>query len=266
MGTIDKVYNDEKAFELFLKTFNIKVNHQQDKVSLLKDILRAFSKIPYENITKHDFYRKFISPYDVMKNFVLCGAGGTCFPLVYFLKRILDFFGFNSFISLADRTYAPSSHCVVFVQIKNEIFLTDVGFSVFVPVKIEYPKTLVSLNQGNLEFVLQGDRLDVLSIFGNCHKKFRYSTSLKPCSYDDFFSAWEKTYEFEMMNHLIIVKEKSGELVYIRDNFVHFIKNGISRNLKMSLDDVRKIVVSLGIEEKIFDKAVSNLGLKDKEI
>jgi hypothetical protein len=34
----------------------------------------------------------------------------------------------------------------------------------------------------------------------------------------------------------------------------------------MSLDDVRKIVVSLGIEEKIFDKAVSNLGLKDKEI
>ncbi len=265
MWVMYRLYNDEKAFELFVKNFNIKIN-QQDKVSLLKDILKAFSKIPYENITKHEYYKKFIYPYDIMKNFVLYGAGGTCFPLVYFLKRILDFFGFDCFISLADRTYAPSSHCVVFVRVKDEIFLTDVGFSVFVPVKIEYPKTLISLNQGKLEFILEGDRLDVFSVFDNGHRKFRYSASLNPCSYDDFFSAWEKTYEFEMMNHIIIVKEKSDELIYVRDNFVHFIKNGISKNLKMSFDDVRKIVVSLGIEEKIFDKAVSNLGLNGKEV
>ena len=265
MNTIGKVFKDEKAFELFLKTFNIKVN-QQEKVSLLKDILKAFSRIPYENITKHDFYKKFIFPYDIMRNFVLYGAGGTCFPLVYFLKRILDFFGFSSFITLADRTYAPSSHCVVFVQIKDEIFLTDVGFSVFTPIKIEHPKTLVNLPQGKLEFVIDGNRIEAFSVFDNGHRKFRYSTFLKPCSFDEFFSAWEKTYEFEMMNHLIIVKERSDELVYIRDNFVHFIKNGVSKNLKMSRDDVRKIVISLGIEEKIFDKAVSNLGLKDKEI
>jgi arylamine N-acetyltransferase len=260
--------NEDKGIELFFSHF-IKEWSKDREQQLLKKVFLAFSNIPYENLTKHNYIKeKFASPFDIMRGYLEFGTGGTCFPLTYFLKRVLDFLGFNSYIVLADRTYAPSSHCVVITQIRDKLYLGDIGFSIFFPVDISQSKIRVKTVQGELEFLWSNDgkRIDVFTIFENGHRKFRYSVKLEKISFDDFLSAWEKTFEFEMMNHIVVVKLLKDKLIYLRDNFVHIIKDGVSKNIKLdSIFELENFVEKIGIKKEVFKKVCAKLGYGSSE-
>ncbi len=252
-------------------------------LKILKTIVSSFSNLPYENLTKR-FYA-FQSPFDVAEVFINHGGGGTCFPLVYLLKRILDIAGFSSSVMLADRTYAPRSHCFLFLGLDekrgesnlfdggdgkhgdgHKFYLIDIGFSVFFPVEIVPGKSMfVRVPQGELVFdASEEGKIDVWSLFPNGHRKFRYSAKLSPVSPDDFMDAWGETYNFEMMNHAIVVKLVRDTLIYIKDNFVHFVKDGVSKNVKMDFNDILKILGEMGIDQELFLRAVSEIGLSSK--
>ncbi|GBD02822.1 hypothetical protein HRbin19_00092 [bacterium HR19] len=254
--------DEEKGIELFFSHF-VKEWNKDGELELLKKVFNAFSHIPYENLTKHNYIKeRFASPFDVMRGYLEFGTGGTCFPLTYFLKRVLDSLGFNSWIALADRTYAPSSHCVVITQFGDKLYLGDIGFSIFFPVDVSQSKVRVKTVQGELEFLWSDDgkRIDAFTVFENGHRKFRYSVKLEKTSFDDFLSAWEKTFEFEMMNHLIVVKLFKDKLIYIRDNFVHLIKDGVSKSIKLdSIFELENFVEKIGIKKEVLRKVVANL-------
>lgn len=242
--------DDDKAVREFSKILSFDLN-EQNKEKLMKDILFKMSGIPYENITKH-IRKKLISPSDILFDFKNYGTGSTCFPLVYLLKRIFDFAGIRSYVLLADRTYAPNSHTLLLVEMGKRFYIADIGFLVFVPVDITSGKTEVDLPQGRLSFSVSGNYLETYTVFPNGHRKFRYKAHLKPVSKEDFISAWEETYEFEMMNHVVVSKLLKDKIIYIRDNFVHFIKGGVSKNFKMEKEEVLKIIREIGIDENIF--------------
>lgn len=221
------------------------------QLKALENILKKISAIPYENITKH-INRKLISPYDIIYGFEKWGTGATCFPLVYLLKRILDFCHIESRIILADRTYAQRSHTLVLVQIKDKTYIADIGFLVFSPIEVSEKSVIASLPQGDILFSLSGNTLEAYTVFRNGHKKFRYKAYIDKVDKDDFISAWEESYNLEMMNHVIVSKLVGKNIIYIRDNFVHFIEDGVSKNLKMQKEEVLKVVESIGIDKKLF--------------
>ncbi len=258
-------YKDERGAELLAKSLgippvvSISQNDERCVLDYLSLILRRFSEIPYENATKHEFFgSKFMTPFDLALGFIRDGTGGTCFPLVWALKKILDYAGFDSFIALADRTYAPRSHCLLFVRVKEKFFIADVGFSVFKPVEVpvEDRSSVVEVPQGWLEFSWKDNRIEVNSLFPNGHSKFRYEVIPEPASESEFFGAWEETFKFEMMNHVVLVKLVKGKLVYIKDTFVHFIKDGVSRNMKFDPDEVVELAGELGVKKAVFEKAL----------
>ncbi len=248
----------EEAIKVFFEKFGI--NLQEDKLSLISKILRSLSYIPYENLTKCEFAKKIIvSPEELISNFFRFGAGGTCFPIVFLLKNILDTIGVSSSFILADRTYAQASHTFIVAEISNQTYILDPGFFVFTPVKIESGRKILSLPQGKLEFCFSGNTVSVSTIFDNGHRKFRYSAKLSKASIDDFISAWEKTYQMEMMNHIIVAKLVNNALIYIKDNHIHVIKDGISKNRKTPWEEIEQKLSEMGIDPKLYNKAIKNL-------
>lgn len=234
-------------------------NNQEYREEGLKKILRKISIIPYENLTKHINKKKLISPSDILFGLKNLGTGATCFPLVYLLKRILDFCSIDSKILLADRTYAPKSHTLILAQIGDKSFIVDIGFLIFTPIDISDGSIQVKLPQGEISFIINSKNIETYTIFPNGHKKFRYKAHIEKASDSEFVSAWEKTYFFEMMNHIVVSKVLEDKIIYIRDNFVHFIQNGVSKNLKMEKSDVLKIIEKIGINKNIFSSLWDSL-------
>lgn len=242
-----------------LKDILISRDEPEFRTKALANILKKFSSLPYENITKHIAQQKLIPPSDVLRGYKTWGTGATCFPLVYLLKRMLDVAKINSQVFLADRTYAPASHTFVIAEIDGRFYIVDVGFLIYIPVDITSGSTTVELPQGKILFDVSGDKIEVYTVFPNGHRKFRYKAKLSPVGRDEFADAWNKTYEFEMMNHVVVSKSLGDKIVYIRNNFVHFVKDGVSKNIKMEKQEVLEIVAKLGIERNIFSRVWDDL-------
>lgn len=243
----------EISYELGITQDIKKSRIDQDyREKCIKNILPKFSILPYENMTKHINEKRLISPADILYGFKNWGTGATCFPLVYLLKRVLDFCCIESEILLADRTYAPKSHTIILAKVGERSFILDIGFLIFTPIDISEGSTLVNLPQGKISFSVEGKNIEVYTVFENGHRKFRYKAPIEKINDIDFISAWEKTYFFEMMNHIVVSKSIGDKIIYIRDNFVHFIKNGVSKNIKMEKEDILETIGKIGINKNIF--------------
>ncbi len=244
---------EELSYELGITQDIRKSRIDEDyKEECIKNILSKFSILPYENITKHINENRLISPADILYGFKNWGTGATCFPLVYLLKRVLDFCCIESEILLADRTYAPKSHTIILANLGQKSFILDIGFLIFTPINISEGSTLVNLPQGKLLFSVEGRDIEVNTVFENGHRKFRYRATIEKISDIDFISAWEKTYFFEMMNNIVVSKLIGDKIIYIRNNFVHFIKNGVSKNIRMEKENILEMIGKMGINKNIF--------------
>ena len=217
-------------------------------------ILYIFSKIPYENLTKlkeadeKDFEKKLRTPYYLIKDFFEKGTGGTCFSLVYFLKNLLEYMGFKTEFLLCDRSYGENTHTVILTEIDNEKFLCDVGYLIYKPIPIQ--KEVFEFETNAYDFLLEnkGKDIYVYTKSDRGFKKFRYKIKMNKVSEDGFISAWEKSFEFEMMNHFIITKDVGDGIIYIKDENFHKIKRGKSYYKKLEKEEFYKVLEILNIK------------------
>ena len=91
-------------------------------------------------------------------------------------------------------------------------------------------------------------------------KKFRYRLKNEKINRDIFLEAWRKSFEFEMMNYLVITKASKGEHIYIRDNYVQY-RTGSGRIKKnIAGKEMLGITSGLGISGEVIGKALKILG------
>lgn len=238
-------------FEKFIDFFDLKNN---DKLILLSKILMVFSKIPYENLTKlkeaenKDFEKRLRTPYYLIKDFFENGAGGTCFSLVYFLKNLLEYTGFKTEFLLCDRSYGENTHTLILTEIDNKKFLCDVGYLIYKPIPLE--KEIFEFKTKAYNFLLEnkGKEIYVYTKNEKGFKKFRYKIKMEKVNEDDFISAWEKSFDFEMMNHKIVIKEVEDGIVYIKDEHFHKISGGKSHYKKLEREEFLNILRELNIK------------------
>ncbi len=260
--------NDLRGAGLLLEHFNIK--RQSPDISLLEKLLDRFSSIPYENATKiikaggnMSAYNSFRFPLELAGDYRKFGSGGTCFSLVYLFKSLMDECGFTSKLVLADRNYGSDTHTAVLVNMGDELFLADPGYLIFTPIKLSAEKPVLhttGLYDIYIEPFSGGKFFDVYSLFPDGNRKFRYRIKNEFVHRDLYLEAWKKSFEFEMMNSLVITKVSQREHFYIRNNF--FQHNSLKGKIKKNITTEELICFTsgAGISAEVIRKALTILG------
>nr|MBP7885753.1 hypothetical protein [Candidatus Neomarinimicrobiota bacterium] len=97
-----EILNTERhrdGVKYFCKLFRIESS--LPSINHVTSILRKFSLLPYENISKILSLNQnwdenhFRWPQEIICDYEKYKLGGTCFSLTFFLKAILDYFGYQ---------------------------------------------------------------------------------------------------------------------------------------------------------------------------
>ena len=238
-------------------------------IVLLDSMLGAFSALPYENITKIIKRSKgrlddsFRTPDEVVRDHLSLGMGGTCFSLVYLFKALLDYVGFDSSLALADRVYGDNTHCAIMVRFDNRLFLADPGYLIFRPIALE-PGVTSRFKTGpytvEIVPVEEGKYFDLFTVYPNGFRKLRYRLRNSDVDRATFFDCWKRSFEFEMMNYLVVNQHTLQGHLYLRDRHFHAIREGSHEQREMTRADIVALLGAMGMAPQKVEEALAVLG------
>lgn len=237
----------------------------QDRQTLIEGIARAFSAIPYENLTKIIKSNSFISPQSCMRypdellgDYLKWGTGGTCFSLTAALIAVLNAFNIESHPVLADRHYGVDTHCGLIVTGNDGLFLLDPGYLMCFPIKLPSLEP-VCVNNGfnTIELIpLEGGQKVELytSVKGN--RRLRLTYRIKPIDAVEFERAWEQSFSWEMMTYPVITRTSAGNHQYLQGKKLSIRSENRTERREISPEDQMQFIVdSMGIDKEIVRKA-----------
>lgn len=177
----------------------------------LRSILAAFSRIPWENLTKFLVKsmdlppsQRLRSPETVIGQHIEEGAGGTCFSLTEALAAVLHRAGYVCGPVMADMSHGKNIHCGLLVMIRDlGPFLADPGYLIPEPVPlVEGRETGMSLPGQELVWRPCGrGTFDLFTEEGN-GSVWRYRIRTAPVDRSLFLSHWQDSFDATGMNSL----------------------------------------------------------------
>ena len=218
--------SDDALLTLFLSHFGLP-RHLPPR-QLLRRIALAFSKLPYENLTKiikkshlGSFEQSRRWPNEVIGDHMRAGSGGTCFSLTATLLYLLRSLGWQAQPLLADRHYGENTHCAVVVWLQDEPHLLDPGYLIVTPVPFKDSTTPSHIQTGFNELRLsaasaQGRRRLYTVQKGDLSHRLTFKT--EPADADEFLKAWDSSFDWEMMQYPLLTRIRGQEQVYLRGN------------------------------------------------
>jgi len=163
------------GIEYFCTLF--KIHNSEPSIQHVSKILRSFSLLPYENLSKIlNLNRKwddspFRWPHDIICDYEKFRLGGTCFSLTFFLKAILDYFGYRTIILMADMKSGRNTHCTPLLDFNNREYLLDPGYLLHYPLPFDAPLVI-----GKVQLIYDSfAKRYTLFTIENGKQKWRYS-------------------------------------------------------------------------------------------
>lgn len=206
--------------------FTASLPHEQ----LLPTLLRAFSRIPYENISKiirsrensHGAPKE--SPEELIAGFISDGTGGTCFPLTMTLVRLVRSLGYEAHPILADRRYGADTHCaVIFRDRSSPWLLLDPGYLIGTPCVLPSSGELTHSLPLAPIVLAATPTPDTVSLYtlspssaGQLQRKYRLTYKVTPVDESEFNRAWDRSFQWEMMQYPIISSLVGDTQVYVQ--------------------------------------------------
>ena len=250
----------------FLDYFHI--DGRQPPRRLFCAAARAFSRIPYENITKiircaetggSIMARR--GPEEVIADHIRWGSGGTCFSLTSAFLGLARRMGLEAEYMLADRGYGQDTHSALLVRIDGEPYLVDPGFLITEPV----PLTLagrVEIETGGERITLipDGDRISLFTERGGKNVcRLTYKTA--PVDAGEFGKAWDASFNLEMMRYPLLARAGSSGRIYLRGSMFQISNNNSVNRVKIPEDElVSKIAGEFGIHPALVARAMKIFG------
>lgn len=192
---------------------------------LLEDVVRAFSRLPYENLTKiikksaaGSAWRARRLPEEVVRDHIARGTGGTCFSLTYALLDLLRSLGWRTEPILADRRYGENTHCALLVELDGETHLVDPGFLILRPVRLDRREPVrvdTGFNTVWLAPRAAGERLD-LSTEQQGGRRYRLTFKTDPVEESRFIDAWEASFDWDMMRYPVLTRTTGAGQLYLQ--------------------------------------------------
>jgi hypothetical protein len=158
--------------------------------------------------------------------------------------------GHDARLALADRTYGADTHCAVVIGDT----LCDPGYLQFQPLPLGDVPVEVDTPYNRVRIEPRGRGWDVSTLAGGC-ATFRYHLKPDRVSADDFVDAWERSFEWEMMNHLVTIVARGDRLIYLRDGHWHeFTRTG-----RVKRDVPPESASELGLSRELVARALAVL-------
>ena len=232
------IYEGKDAARLFLSHFRIR--RSDPDMGLLRQVVRRFAEIPYENITKiikfnrHGSWEERLRrPAEVMEDHVALAAGGTCFSLTEALGAILRELGFDCLYRMADMRYGEDIHCNLVVILDGERYLVDPGYLLSEPVKIPDSGSVTVTTPFNNVRIEPADGGHDLFTSDRGGEKWRYKMKEADVSDERFKEHWIRSFSFNMMNSILITKATKEGHLYLRNR--HFRRASLQSKETMKI-------------------------------
>ena len=223
IDVIDPPPHDSDALRCFLRQTGI--DPSAPRGELLEQVGAAFSRMPYENLTKivADDARPASSdarrtPLEVLEDHAALGTGGTCFSLTAALLHVLRGLGFAAEPILADRWYGANTHCALIVEHESRTMLLDPGYLIARPVPLPVSEPVRSC--GALQEILLsprggGARVELATVEGSAASS-RLTYRVEPASPDAFLAAWDASFSWDMMRYPVLTKATGASQLYLQ--------------------------------------------------
>jgi arylamine N-acetyltransferase len=189
-------------------------------------IARAFSSLPYENLTKIIKADAVVGPRSAMRlpdevigDHLRWGTGGTCFSLTAALIAVYNALGIGAQPLLADRHYGTNTHCGMALQRGTEApLLVDPGYLLFVPTPLPTLAAVsVPLGYTTIELLPLdgGNRIDLVTIVRGS-RKVRLTYKRAFVDPETFERAWISSFAWEMMTYPVLNRTTAGQHLYLQ--------------------------------------------------
>ncbi len=242
-----------------------------DTMANLDAVLSAFARIPYENLTKiigvSEANQAIVkhTPEEVIEGFISQGTGGTCFPLTLTLLRLVRALGFEAAPILADRRYGTDTHCALICRIEPDCWhLIDPGYLITTPCKLpgtvpaRYTLPITTIELRPIPSTTNVELHTAIGTPGGSNAlKYRLTYKVAPVDEATFHTAWDRSFDWEMMTYPIISRVVGNTQVYVQKN--NLIVRSSTQSTKVALDDaalIREVARALAISEHVVRQAL----------
>ena len=251
---------------VFLKTAGLQgIAPGQD---LLGKIVAAFSRYPYENISKIIKLSRHLDephpirlPEEVVEDHLREGLGGTCFSMTFTLQTILVQSGFDCYPVMADMRAGRNIHCALVARVEDAKYLIDPGYLLGRPVEL-HPKNPFSFwNEfARVElFYLSEDEAYHLYTYSGQERKWRYRFVDRPTGPEEFLKHWQASFHKNAMHGICINQVTPKGLIYLRKRFMRRITPGQKKNVNVKRNYHAAIEETFGISQEVVEQALAAL-------
>ncbi len=197
----------------------------KEPLAVIGQCAKAFSALPYENLTKIIKSDGVLSPKsalrfpeEVLADHLKWGTGGTCFSLTAALIAVFNELGLHAQPLLADRHYGVNTHCGLVVMHEKQTLLIDPGYLLFRPTPLSaIASSIIALDYRNIELrpLEGGSRIELATLIrGN--RKVRLTYKSFPVDAETFQRAWINSFTWEMMTYPVLTRCVAGKHLYLQ--------------------------------------------------
>jgi len=262
---IETVEGDE-ALRIFAGHYAIAPRRPADTQpsrGLLEAVVRDFSRLPYENISKiiksaghGEPAESFRLPLEVVTDHVERGFGGTCFSLTFLLERMLRALGFDCHKVMAHMHMGENVHCLVVVDHGGRRFMIDPGYALYAVIEL--------IGRGRTAARCPHALVEVARDDGGCYnlytvdaagRKWRYRFADVPAADDEFERHWIRSFDMPTLRNVCLGRITEKGHLYLRKDYFKFasLENISKRRFKTGIE--RVIEEEFGIDSKWVDMA-----------
>lgn len=242
-------------------------------IEFLGRVMRAFQRLPFENITKILRYNNFgvkkledamRTPDIVLSDHIDFGTGGTCFSLTFFFQQVLEFLGYKVYPVMCDRSYGPNTHCALIGEVDGKKHLIDPGYLMQEPLLLpDIGSSSQRTPFNNVVLRRLGDTTQYTLVTEQAgSSKLRYRLRGVPLTEEEFKKFWLDSFSWPMMHHICVTKiEENGQL-FVRDNNLRYntIEKKGGEKIKRGYDEI--ISKTFRIDKKLIEEAKSLIAKK----
>jgi arylamine N-acetyltransferase len=201
------------------------IDATQRPIELLTGVARAFSRLPFENLTKivkdaeaGRFEEARRTPGEVLDDHLTLGTGGTCFALTSTMLYLVRALGFQAEPILANRRHGDDTHSALLVWIDGKPHLLDPGYLIVQPLPIPTTGEIripTPFNQVILRAHGGGAKVE-LHTLQEKQTTYRLTFKAKPVDAGEFLRAWDTSFEAEMMRYPVLSRVVGNRQLYLQ--------------------------------------------------
>jgi arylamine N-acetyltransferase len=242
--------NYKKQINKFLEYYEKPlVSSTYDIISWLTWIFT--NKVPYENLSKiiKDYeldkkndINKFRLPDEVLEGHLSKRFGGTCFSITYTLSNLLDAFGIENHLVMADMRLGECVHCGILVKDNTQSYILDPGYMIPKPIPIaKYKPAYLKIPSNDVIMLYdeESNRYLLYTIGKNGKQVLRLKFHTEPVNFEDFKRYWERSFELESMDAVTIENINNDGLFYFRRN--HIVQTAYGKKKNRVFDNSEEI-------------------------